>query len=83
VSEIVHRAADLERVSVSDFVIHSAAQAAEAVLASENRVWLSDRDAARVLELFENPPEPNERLKAAAKDLLAHRGGAKADLSRA
>jgi uncharacterized protein (DUF1778 family) len=33
------------------------------------RIKLSERDSLRVLELLENPPEPNERLRRAAESL--------------
>ena len=36
-------------------------------LAANERIVLSDRDTARVLELLENPPEPTPALIAAAR----------------
>jgi uncharacterized protein (DUF1778 family) len=40
-----------------------------AVIERAEQVRLSQRDSQRVLELLENPPEPNEKLLAAARAL--------------
>ncbi|MGD0775420.1 MAG: DUF1778 domain-containing protein [Candidatus Solibacter sp.] len=42
---------------------------AKAVPKEADRVRLSERDSLRVLELLENPLEPNARLLAAAQAL--------------
>ena len=63
------RAAALRHTDLTSFVTQSALRAAEAVIAEADVVKASDRDFARVLELLENPPKPNDRLRAAAAAL--------------
>lgn len=41
--------------------------AASDIVARSERIRLSERDAERVLELLENPPEPTAALLAAAR----------------
>jgi uncharacterized protein (DUF1778 family) len=42
-------------------------RAAKAVIEKADHVPLSGRDSVRVLELLENPPAPNAKLRAAAR----------------
>lgn len=63
------RAVSLERTDLTDFVLRHALRAAKAVVDEAERVRLSGRDSLRVLELLENPPAPNARLKRAAAAL--------------
>ncbi len=64
---LLMRAVALTRTSLTDFVIRTAVAAAREVIERAERVELSERDSLRVLELLENPPVPNERLRAAAR----------------
>jgi len=43
--------------------------AAKDIIAQAEHIQLSGRDSLRVLDLLENPPEPNARLIAAAHAL--------------
>ena len=63
------RAVALERTDLTDFVIRHALRAAKAVIEEADHVQLTERDSLRVLDLLENPPAPNARLRAAAKAL--------------
>ena len=63
------RAVALEHTDLTDFVIRHALRAAKAVIEEADHVQLSARDSLRVLDLLENPPAPNARLRAAAKAL--------------
>ncbi|MEP7222413.1 MAG: DUF1778 domain-containing protein [Novosphingobium sp.] len=63
------RAASLRNTDLTDFVLRQALREADAVIEEAERVDLSRRDHARVMELLENPPVPNERLRAAAASL--------------
>ena len=63
------RAVALEHTDLTDFVIRHAVRAAKAVIEEADHVQLSERDSLRVLDLLENPPAPNARLRAAAKAL--------------
>jgi uncharacterized protein (DUF1778 family) len=63
------RAVALKQTDLTGFVLRHALSAARAVIHDADRVQLSARDSLRVLDLLENPPAPNERLRAAAKAL--------------
>jgi uncharacterized protein (DUF1778 family) len=61
----IQRAADLEGVSLSDFVVSKAYAAAEEVIRAHEVLELTERDSVRFVEALLNPPEPNEHLRAA------------------
>jgi len=63
------RAVALKQTDLTGFVLHHALSAARAIIHDADRAQLSARDSLRVLDLLENPPAPNERLRAAAKAL--------------
>ena len=66
---LLMRAVALNHTDLTDFVIRHALSAARAVIQEADRVTLSSRDSLRVLDLLENPPKPNARLRAAARAL--------------
>lgn len=66
---VLMRAVALEHTDLTDFVVRNALRAARAVIDEAERLQLSERDSARVLELLENPPPPNARLLRAARAL--------------
>ena len=59
------RAAALRNTDLTNFVTQTALREAEAVIEAAEVLRLSARDHARVLELLENPPKPNAKLRAA------------------
>ncbi|WPE22879.1 DUF1778 domain-containing protein [Shinella zoogloeoides] len=59
------RAAALRNTDLTNFVTQTALREAEAVIEAAEVVRLSSRDHARVLELMENPPKPNAKLRSA------------------
>jgi uncharacterized protein (DUF1778 family) len=59
------RAAALRNTDLTNFVTQTALREAEAVIEAEEVVRLTARDHVRVLELLENPPRPNAKLRAA------------------
>lgn len=59
------RAAALRNTDLTNFVTQTALREAEAVIAAAEIVRMSARDHARVLELLENPPRPNAKLRTA------------------
>ena len=63
------RAAALRHTDLTEFVARSALREADAVIAAAEQIKLSERDSLRVLDLLENPPAPNEKLRAAAEAL--------------
>jgi uncharacterized protein (DUF1778 family) len=59
------RAAALTNTDLTGFVIHNALREAKSVIENAERIALSGRDSLLVLNLLENPPAPNARLRAA------------------
>ena len=61
------RAAALERLDLTGFILRAALPRAQATIEEAEKIKLSERDSLRVLDLLENPPAPPERLRRAAK----------------
>lgn len=61
------RAAELAGATVNQFLVQSALKEAHAVIEREEVVRLSGRDWNWLLDLMENPPAPNVKLKAAVE----------------
>ena len=61
------RAAELTGATVNQFLVQSALKEAQAVIEREEIIRLSPRDWNWLLDLMENPPRPNAKLKAAIK----------------
>jgi uncharacterized protein (DUF1778 family) len=59
------RAAALSNTDLTNFVTQSALREAEAVIEEAETIKVSERDYLRILELLENPPKPNSKLRAA------------------
>ncbi len=64
-------AAAHERLDVTTFIMRSALPAAREIVDRAERIVLSERDSARVLELLESPPKPTPALVAAARRRFA------------
>ena len=64
---VLTAAAAYERLDLTTFVMRRALPAAEAIVARHERIVLSARDSARVLDLLEHPPQPTAALRAAAR----------------
>lgn len=60
------RAAALKNTDLTDFVLQPALREAEAIIEAAEHLRLSERDSLMVLEMLENPPEANAKLRAAA-----------------
>ena len=60
------RAAALRDTDLTDFVLQVALREATAIIEAADHLKVSARDSQRVLDLLENPPPPNARLRAAA-----------------
>lgn len=63
---VFQRAAALVGRSVTDFVISSAQVAAEETIRTHQVMELTARETEALLAALQNPPAPNERLRAAA-----------------
>jgi uncharacterized protein (DUF1778 family) len=64
---VLAAAAAYERMDLTTFVMRRALPAAEEIVARHERISLSARDSARVLDLLEHPPKPSAALRAAVK----------------
>ena len=63
----IERAARIKGLSLSDFIVQHADEAAIKTIESHSAWVLSDRDRDIFVHALLNPPEPNARMKAAAK----------------
>ena len=64
---LILRAVELAGTDLATFVTDAALKAARSTLKTHERVRLSQRDGLALMELLENPPPPNARLKRAAR----------------
>lgn len=63
---LLTRAAALEHLDLTSFIMRSVVPTAQEVVQRTEQIKLSERDTLLILNLLENPPEPNSKLKAAA-----------------
>ena len=66
---MIARAAALSNKDMTDFILEKVMPEAQAVIEAAEVVGVPKRDFARILDLLENPPKPNARLKAAIAGL--------------
>ncbi|MFL9827505.1 DUF1778 domain-containing protein [Rhodoplanes sp. SY1] len=71
----LERAAAYQETSVSDFVLANAVAAAERIIDSHEKITLSAQDWDVFFDALINPPEPNEKLKEAARRYRERLGG--------
>lgn len=64
---VLTRAAAIERLDLTGYILRNMLPQAEAAIEREERLDLSERDSLRVLDLLENPPPASARLARAAK----------------
>jgi len=64
---LFQKAAELEGRSVTDFVVHSAVEAAKRTLQENEFMHLTQRDRVAFVEALLNAPAPNARLQKAAQ----------------
>ena len=65
----IMRAVALTQTDMTDFILRTALREAQAVIDAHERLKLGRRDSQLVLELLENPPAPNPKLRKAARAL--------------
>ncbi len=68
---VIVRAAALAQTDMTTFILRTVLREAQTVIEEHERVKLSERDSQLVMELLENPPAPNARLRKAARALPA------------
>lgn len=71
---LLEHAAALSGRTLSEFVVTSAQDAARRVIAEHESIWLLREEQLAFAQALLQPPEPNARLKRAAKAYL-RRGG--------
>ncbi|WP_052481430.1 type II toxin-antitoxin system TacA family antitoxin [Gilvimarinus agarilyticus] len=64
--DLIRNAAELSGVTISQFLIEAARTKASKIISEAQTIQLSMEGADSFFAAFDNPPEPNERLKAAA-----------------
>jgi uncharacterized protein (DUF1778 family) len=64
---LLARAAALEHLDLTGFILRTVLPEARAVIERAERLVLSERDSLKVLDLLEHPPKPTARLKRAAR----------------
>lgn len=67
------RAAALEHTSLKEFVLRNALEAAELVIERAERISLDEEQTRFMLALLDNQPQPNAKLRAAARALAARK----------
>lgn len=68
--DLLLRAASLIGISsLNSFVLNAAIEKANAILKEEQTIKLNQESTRQLLEHLDNPPEPNEKLKALFKDV--------------
>ena len=66
---VIMRAVALAQTDMADFILRRALREAHSVIEEHENVKLTQRDSRRVLDLLENPPAPNAKLRKAARAL--------------
>ncbi|GHU12201.1 hypothetical protein AGMMS50225_19580 [Betaproteobacteria bacterium] len=75
VYETLCRAAELTGATVNQFLVQAALKEAQAVIEREDVIRLSPRDWSWLLDLMENPGQPNASLELAMKRYQEARQG--------
>ncbi len=69
--ELIERAAHSLNQTVSSFTISTLIREARQVVGQSEALRLSDRDRQIFLDALDNPPAPNAKLRAAAREHAA------------
>lgn len=63
----IMRAAALAQTDMTTFILRAVVREAQSVIEKHEHVKLTQRDSMLVMELLENPPTPNAKLRKAAR----------------
>ena len=66
---MIEEAAAMTNQTITQFMVNSASARAAEVIEQHRRLVLNETSWNAVMDAIDNPPEPNERLKRAAKRL--------------
>lgn len=61
------RAVALEQTNMTDFILRTVLREAKAIIEEHEHLKLNRQNSLAVLELLENPPAPNSKLRKAAR----------------
>ena len=64
---LLERAAELKHISLSSYILATSLNQAQLDLTANETLILSNKDRDLVMDLLDNPPEPNEALKGLFK----------------
>jgi uncharacterized protein (DUF1778 family) len=64
---VIMRAAALAQTDMTAFILQAVLREAQSVIEEHERIKLSQRDSQLVMDLLENPPRPNTKLRKAAR----------------
>ena len=64
---VVEQASQLTGVSMSSFIMDIAYQKAVEMINNQQRITLNSKEWQNAIELLDNPPEPNDKMKALFK----------------
>jgi uncharacterized protein (DUF1778 family) len=64
---VLTRAVALAQTDMTEFILRTALREARSIIEEHERLKLTRRDSRLVLELLENPPAPNAKLRKAAR----------------
>lgn len=70
---VIMRAVAVAQTDMTDFILRAALREARSVIEEHERIKLTHRDSLQVLELLENPPAPNAKLRKAARSMPVRR----------
>jgi uncharacterized protein (DUF1778 family) len=70
---VIMRAVALAQTDMTTFILQTALREAQSVIEEHERVKLTQRDSRLVMELLENPPAPNSKLRKAARAIPERR----------
>src|SRR5437867_6247242 len=65
----IMRAVALAQTDMTTFILRAVLREAQAVIQQHERIKITQRDSRLVLDLLENPPAPNAKLRKAARAL--------------
>ena len=66
---VIMRAVALAQTDMTTFILRTVLREAQSVIEEHERVRLTARDSRLVMELLENPPAPNAKLRKSARAL--------------
>lgn len=66
---LLQKAVAITGADMTDFILRTVLGEAQSIIDKHERIKLSERDSKLVLEMLENPPLPNARLRKAARAL--------------